>query len=69
MARSHFLDFVVRVALAAYPKVPASRALMEWVQKFAEPVHANSKLLADRRAIRHNKQVNQLLYDNRAGLK
>ena len=69
MARSHFLDFLVRVALACYPKVPASRALMEWVQKFLEPVHANGRLLGDRRAIRENKQVNQLLYDNRAGLK
>jgi len=42
---------------------------MEWVQKFLEPVHANGRLLGDRRAIRENKQVNQLLYDNRAGLK
>ena len=46
-----------------------SEAFIKFTSLYLKPIHDKSKIIIDRKAIRGSKKLNELLFDNRNGLK
>ena len=51
MQRSEFYDFVVRMALAGFPKRPADESLMEFIKTYILPIYEKQPIMRERKII------------------
>ena len=66
--RAEYLDFIVRLAIAAYPKVSPNEAVQLYLDQFLIPVFEEQTFMQERKSIRDRAQLNKTLFENRNGL-
>jgi hypothetical protein len=68
LTRGQFIEIVLRLVQQRYPKHKISEKLDAFLDSYLRPHFLKSAVLSIRQEIRESKQLNQLLFDNKAGL-
>ena len=69
MNRSEYLDFILRLAQAAYPRTAASVALTKFIETYLKPIVHGQTMIEDRKRIHDRAALNKLLFLNKHGLR